>query len=160
MLVGKNTSSSPIYHIIPPPSSPPILLTPVHDARFCYSQLHLCFFFSFFHSGPFFCSETASAVMDGWFVYQNIDLFSLYTSTCSTLGPFLLTPPPFFFFSSPVHLWWTVLILTSTYQWSRRWQRELQERGWAVFIWGLLRLIGSVGLCAGEYLSDWSLSNW
>lgn len=58
-------------------------LTPFRDAKFSFN-ICIRFFFLFFHYAPF-PTETSSKAMDSWFVYQNIDLFSLYTSTLALL---------------------------------------------------------------------------
>lgn len=108
------------------------------------SCLH-CFLLS--HCRLIFWLETYSIATYRWFVYQNIDLFSLYMSmlTSTLLGL----------------LWRTIIILTPTSPWSSWWQQEGQEGAGAVCVWGFLCLIGSVGLhvsCVGLYY--WSLWDW
>lgn len=49
-----------------------------------YWPFHLIFFF-LSSILDLFCTETSSEVMDSWFLYQNIDLFSLYTSALALL---------------------------------------------------------------------------
>lgn len=53
-------------------------------------------YFSLFHWRYIFWLETSSKATDSWFVYQNIDLFSLYTFMLTSL---CLIPP---FFGAPL----------------------------------------------------------
>lgn len=102
---------------------------------------------------------------DSWFVYQNIDLFSLYTFTLHfALGPFPLILVGFFFLifsptQSPLTVFFFFLFQSFFLSWTC-WLSSRQEgqerRNRAVFIWELLGLIGSVGLYGGVY-PIWSL---
>lgn len=84
--VGKTT------HLRPPIMTKssllfPRILTPFLVAKFA---IHICIVFFFLSSILglfffFFWSETSSKAMDSWFVYQNIDLFALYTSALALL---------------------------------------------------------------------------
>lgn len=123
--------------------------------QICHSQLHLIFFSLTFwpmsaHELPLKPMFEASR-----FVYQNIDLFSLYTSTLAfPLVRFFSVFPPLRGFPSVGHPQLDVDLPLEQLLAARR----TRER-WAVYIWGYLCLIGSVGLCVwGKHLSDWSLS--
>lgn len=97
------------------------------------SYLH-CFLFS--HCRLIFWLETCSVATYRWFVYQNIDLFSLYMSMLTSILLGLLER--------------TIIILTPTCPWSSCRRQEGQERAGAVCVWGLLCLIGSVDLHVGS----------
>lgn len=101
--------------------------------HFTLSYLH-CFLLS--HCRLIFWLETCSIATYRWFVYQNIDLFSLYMSMLASILLGLL--------------WRTIFILTPACPWSSRWRQEEQERAGAVCVWGFLCLIGSVGLHVGS----------
>lgn len=127
LLVGKTTSSTRYDKIFTSHLSPKTL-TPFHDAKFSFNVCIWLFFFSSILDLSH--TETSSLAMDSWFVYQNIDLFSLYTST---FAPLLVHSSHF-----PLCqrlCWWAILILTSTCLWSSHWQQEGQERDGAVVIW-------------------------
>lgn len=112
------------------------------------------FFFLFFLDLPF-SSETFSEAMYSWFVYQNIDLFSLYISTLALLVVrfFSFSPLPE---SSPdgpslsQHRLARQAVVGSN--------RDKRGKG-QYCVWEFLCRFGSVGLrVRGEGLLDWSLS--
>lgn len=111
---------------------------------------------AFVHSGSSLCRNLLQSHADSCFVYQNIDLFSLYTCTSAPLAwsVFLEFSP------LPGLPWRAVVFLSSTCHRSARWWQEGQQRDKAVF-WEFLCLIGSVGLCVergSKQLSEWSFS--
>lgn len=84
VLVGKTTPSTPRWQNIYFPSFSKTL-SPFHDAKF---SIFLFFFYNsplFSHSGPSLHINFLQSHADSWFVYQNIDLFSLYTFTLALL---------------------------------------------------------------------------
>lgn len=112
--------------------------------HFTLSCLH-CFLLS--HCRLIFSLETYSIATYRWFVYQNIDLFSLYMSMLTSI---LL-----------VLLWLTIIILTPTCPWSSRQQQEGQERAGAVGVWGFLcRNWQCWSSVLGVGLYCWSLWDW
>lgn len=88
---GKQLRSPPVTKYFPS-FFPPRTLTPFHDAKSSSNSLHQIFFLippppplPRFRSGPVLAQESSSQATDSWFVYQNIDLFSLYTCTLALL---------------------------------------------------------------------------
>lgn len=136
VLVGKITLPAPHNKILTSHlfSRP---LTPFHDDK---SSINTCIWFFLSSFLDLFCSETSSEATDRWFVYQNIDLFSLYTSTCALLFVHFVSFSPLLKGSpdGPSLSW---------HRLGSRWQQEGQERDGAVLNSRLLCLIGSVSLC-------------
>lgn len=82
VLVGKTTLSTPRWQNIYFPSFSRIL-SPFHDAKFSILFFYISSLFA--HSGPSLHRNFLQSHADSWFVYQNIDLFSLYTFTLALL---------------------------------------------------------------------------
>lgn len=139
--------------------SPP---SPYPMPHFLFS-IFLTFASDIFSPSPALHSNLLQNHADSWFVYQNIDLFSLYTFTLHfALGPFPLILVGFFFLlifplaGSPdvFFLFYSFFLSWTCWLSSRQEGRERRNR--AVFIWELSGLIGSVGLYGGISLI-WSL---
>lgn len=85
-LWGKQLSSPPDDKTFPSHLLPGLCLhLMMPNFLFYFSNICIEYFPPFFHSGPSPHRNLLQSHADSWFVYQNIDLLSLYTSTLALL---------------------------------------------------------------------------